>query len=108
MDLGNIKTIKTGFHPTGSLDGKQNYKKLLRIERDGSVVERIFLDVPDTELIRRDPKGLYKKLKKGKLNNFFGFNIKPEFPKKPYAHISWEKNDTVNITFKKLCKKLKL
>ena len=47
MDLGNIKTIKTGFHPTGSLEGKQNYKKFLRIERDGSVVERVFLDVPD-------------------------------------------------------------
>jgi len=68
----------------------------------------IFLDVPYKELIRRDPKGHYKKLKKGKLNNFFGFNIKPEFPKKPSAHIIWEKNDTVNKTFKKLCKKLKL
>ena len=49
MDLGNIKTIKTGFHPTGSLEGKQNYKKFLRIERDGSVVERVFLDVPDVQ-----------------------------------------------------------
>lgn len=47
MNLGKIKTIRTGFHPTGSLDGKQNYKKFLRIERDGSVVERVFLDVPD-------------------------------------------------------------
>ncbi len=49
MNLANIKTIRTGFHPTGSLEGKRNYKKFLRVERDGSVVERIFLDVPDAQ-----------------------------------------------------------
>lgn len=39
---------------------------------------QIFLDVSLTTLISRDPKGLYKQAKNGKLQNFVGFDI--EFP----------------------------
>lgn len=42
-----IKTQKAVFYPTGSLQGKCNYKKFLRIARDGSIVERVFLNVLD-------------------------------------------------------------
>ncbi len=38
---------RSGFNPVASLDDKRNYKRFYRIESDGSIVERIFLDVPD-------------------------------------------------------------
>ncbi len=44
---------RAAFFPVCSLDDKRNFKRLLRIERDGSVVERIFLDVSDQELRER-------------------------------------------------------
>jgi hypothetical protein len=42
----NIK--RSGFYPVDSLEDKRNYKRFHRIESDGSVVERVFLDVPDS------------------------------------------------------------
>ena len=70
--------------------------------------KEIFLDVPYDELVRRDPKGLYNKLENGKLENFFGGSITPEFPKNPYVHIKWEEDEDENKTFEKICKSLKL
>lgn len=42
-----LETKKSGFFPVNSLEGKANYKRFFRIESDGSVIERVFLDVPD-------------------------------------------------------------
>ncbi len=39
----------------------------------------IFLDVPMDRLIKRDPKGLYRKAMNGELKNFVGFDI--DFPR---------------------------
>jgi len=36
-----------GFFPVESLEDKQNFKRLLKIHQDGSVEERVFLDVPE-------------------------------------------------------------
>jgi hypothetical protein len=41
---------KAGFFPVNSLANKRNFKRWLRIERDGSVNFRVFLDVPDRSL----------------------------------------------------------
>lgn len=38
------------FYPVHSLDGKNNCKPFHRIEPDGSVTERVFLNVPDSRL----------------------------------------------------------
>lgn len=38
---------QSSFYPVSRLDNKNNYKRFSRIERDGSIVERVFLDVPD-------------------------------------------------------------
>ena len=35
------------YNPINSLDGKKNYKKVFRVEKDGSIVERVFLDIKD-------------------------------------------------------------
>jgi len=42
-----MEIIQSTFHPTCDMTGKSNYKPYYRIERDGTVFERICLDVPD-------------------------------------------------------------
>lgn len=42
-----IKTNRSKYFPTCEMDGRHNYKRVFRIEKDASVTERIFLDVPD-------------------------------------------------------------
>ncbi|MDC1054082.1 adenylyl-sulfate kinase [Alphaproteobacteria bacterium] len=68
----------------------------------------IFLDVPFDELQRRDPKGLYQSFNSGIMNNFYGGDIKPELPLNPDVHLKWEKNETKNQTYEKLCKEVKI
>jgi len=46
----NIKVNQNTFRPIKSLEGKSNYKRYFRIERNGSVKERIFLNVPNISL----------------------------------------------------------
>jgi len=46
----NLKIIQNTFRPIKPLEGKSNYKRYFRIEKDGSVKERIFLNVPDISL----------------------------------------------------------
>jgi hypothetical protein len=41
------KIKKSSFYPVSSLDGKNNFKEFKRIERDGSIIERVFLDISD-------------------------------------------------------------
>lgn len=42
-----LQRRQSSFYPVSGLDDKNNYKRFSRIERDGSIVERVFLDVPD-------------------------------------------------------------
>lgn len=46
----DIKIDRSTFKPVKPLEGKSNYKRYFRIERDGSVKERIFLNVPNISL----------------------------------------------------------
>ncbi|MGY5352972.1 adenylyl-sulfate kinase [Wenyingzhuangia sp. IMCC45533] len=48
------------------------------------------------ECIRRDVKGLYKKVKKGEIKNFTGIDAPYEFPEKPDMKIDTEKEDLCN------------
>lgn len=45
-----MNIIKSSFHPKCDLKDKRNYKRFNRILRDGTVIERILLDVPDIEM----------------------------------------------------------
>lgn len=42
-----VQRRKSSFYPVSGLEDKNNFKKFSRIERDGSIVERVFLDVSD-------------------------------------------------------------
>ncbi|MGZ5913305.1 MAG: adenylyl-sulfate kinase, partial [Reyranella sp.] len=47
----------------------------------------IFVDAPLAECERRDPKGLYRKARSGKLKNFTGVDSTYEPPGAPDIHI---------------------
>lgn len=44
------KERKSSFSPIASLDGKNNYKLYFRIDRDGSLLQKVFLEVNDSRL----------------------------------------------------------
>ena len=67
----------------------------------------IFLDVPMSELIARDPKGLYKQAAAGKLQNFVGFDI--AFPRPPNPDLvvtGDDMKDGIETTFNKIMKRI--
>lgn len=41
---------KSSFHPINDLEDKSNFKIYTRIERDGTTIDRVFLDIPIIEL----------------------------------------------------------
>jgi bifunctional enzyme CysN/CysC len=53
---------------------------------DGEFIE-IFVDTPIDVAEQRDPKGLYKKARRGDLKNFTGIDSPYEFPEKPELRI---------------------
>ena len=67
------------------------YRADRRIARDlmpaGRFVE-IFVDTPLAEAERRDPKGLYRRARRGELKNLTGIDAPYEAPEKPDLHIA--------------------
>ena len=57
---------------------------------DGEFVE-IFVDTPLAVVEARDPKGLYKKARRGELKNFTGIDSPYEAPAAPELHVETEK-----------------
>ena len=68
--------------------------------------KEIFLDVPLKELIRRDPKKIYKKYFEGQYSNVAGFDLKYDIPKKPYIKIKWNKFMTKSKIANRLLSKI--
>jgi len=83
----NIKKKKFVIISTMALIKKVqiSYKKL-------NNSKDVFLDVPIKELIRRDPKGLYKSFFEKKIKNMVGLDIKYNKPLNPTLKIKWNKN----------------
>lgn len=69
---------------------RNNVKK--RMKKDEFI--EVFIDTPLEVCEARDPKGLYKKARKGEIANFTGISSPYEAPLKPEIHI---KNDKVSI-----------
>jgi bifunctional enzyme CysN/CysC len=53
----------------------------------------IFVDTPLAVVEKRDPKGLYKKARRGELKNFTGIDSPYEIPETPELHIRTEEHD---------------
>jgi len=64
---------------------------------DGSFIE-VFINVPIEECIKRDPKGLYKKVARGEIDNFIGVSHSSPYqaPANPSITIDNVSNDVIN------------
>ena len=62
----------------------------------------VYINVPLSELKKRDPKKIYKNFQLGKIKNVAGLDIKFEKPKKPSLILNWKKGTTKKDIFKKL------
>lgn len=56
---------------------------------EGSFIE-VFVDTPIEVCEQRDPKGLYKKARKGEIKQFTGIDLPYEQPLKPDVHLNGE------------------
>ena len=68
----------------------------------------IYLDTPISELIRRDPKGIYAGAKSGSIRNVAGIDLKVDYPRSPHIHIKWSEEKDIDSTSDELFKKLGL
>jgi bifunctional enzyme CysN/CysC len=67
-------------------------RRLARSMVDDAEFVEIFVDTPLDIVERRDPKGLYKKARKGELKNFTGIDSPYEVPETPELHIRTEEH----------------
>ncbi|MEO5625929.1 MAG: sulfate adenylyltransferase subunit CysN [Dokdonella sp.] len=68
-------------------------RRLARSMVEGSEFIEIFVDTPLEVVEQRDPKGLYRKARKGELKNFTGIDSPYEIPEAPDLHIETMHSD---------------
>jgi bifunctional enzyme CysN/CysC len=68
-------------------------RRLARSMVDDREFVEIFVDTPLAVVEKRDPKGLYKKARRGELKNFTGIDSPYEVPETPEIHILTEQHD---------------
>jgi adenylylsulfate kinase len=66
----------------------------------------IFIDTPLSELKKRDPKGIYKKFKEGRITDVAGLDLKVDYPSNPDVYLTWTKDLSAELMFEELAKKL--
>lgn len=76
----------------------QAERRMVRALFDKGEFVEIFVDVPLSVAESRDPKGLYKKARRGELLNFTGVDSPYEVPENPEFHFSTDKEDLDVIT----------
>jgi len=62
----------------------------------------IFIDVPISELIRRDKHTLYSRALNGEADNVFGVNADYQAPKSPDIHVCPQPTDTPELTMQQI------
>ena len=71
----------------GYLFGIRSERQLARdLVAEGEFIE-VFVDTPLAEVEKRDPKGLYKKARRGELKNFTGIDSPYEAPERPELRV---------------------
>jgi len=72
---------------------RSNREMVKNMLTDGEFIE-VYIDAPLDVCESRDPKGLYKKAREGKIKDFTGIDSPYEAPKRPEIHI---KNDGLSV-----------
>ena len=75
---------------------KSERKMARELVEENEFIE-IFVDTPIDECEKRDPKGLYKKARSGKLKNFTGIDSKYEIPHKPEIILKTETKNAEDL-----------
>jgi bifunctional enzyme CysN/CysC len=65
-------------------------RRFARERFDEAEFLEVFVDTPLAECERRDPKGLYRKVRAGEIKNFTGISSPYEAPLKPECHLKGE------------------
>jgi adenylylsulfate kinase len=91
VDSGTI--ILTAF-----ISPFQNDRNLVRNLVESDEFIEVFIDTPLEVCESRDPKGLYKKARDGKIKNFTGIDSPYEKPLSPEIHIINNNQDIKDIT----------
>jgi adenylylsulfate kinase len=68
----------------------------------------IYIDTPLDELIRRDPKGLYKGYLAGEIHNVAGMDLEIDVPENPHILLQWSNGRTEESMFNELLKKIQV
>ena len=67
------------------------YKKVQDWNKENLInYQEVYLEVPLDELRKRDPKGIYKKFKLGKLSNVAGLDLPVNEPDNPRWHFKYD------------------
>lgn len=94
IDAGTI--VLTAFISPFQKD-RQQVRELIQ---DNEFIE-VFIDTPLEICESRDPKGLYKKARKGEISNFTGISSAYEVPLKPEIHIKSDE-ETIDASVKQI------
>ena len=98
----DLVTIVASISPYKN--GRDNARRL--IEKNAKFYE-IYVKTSLKEVIKRDKKGLYKKINEGKIKNLSGVDTKYEIPEKPDIIIDTEKKsltDSVDMIYRHIFK----
>ena len=72
-------------------------RNMIRNMFDEKEFKEVFIDVPLSIAEKRDPKGLYKKAREGKIKNFTGIDSIYEMPSQPDYHFDTDKESVKKI-----------
>jgi adenylylsulfate kinase len=79
---------------------RQDRKQVREMLSDQEFIE-VFIDTPIEICESRDPKGLYKKARKGEISNFTGISSPYESPQHPEIHVKTDEM-TIDIAVEKI------
>ncbi len=68
----------------------------------------IYLDVPMDELVRRDPKGIYRRANSGELMHVAGVDLVVDRPISAHVHLEWAPNKTVQTMLSEIVNYLEM
>tara|TARA_Y100000385_G_C13023062_1_gene607089 strand:+ start:107 stop:613 length:507 start_codon:yes stop_codon:yes gene_type:complete len=103
MRYGRLCKLLTNQGVTVVISVIGMFKELHSWNRDNikNYIE-IFIDTPLSELKKRDPKNLYKRVELGLIKNVAGIDLKVDIPSNPDIHIKWSNKSTIDSMFEEI------
>jgi adenylylsulfate kinase len=68
----------------------------------------VFIDVPMSELRRRDPKGIYRKYDLGEIRDVAGLDLAIDYPSRPHIHFVFDKELNIKSMSEEIINELEI